>query len=370
MLPPFFSRLARLLSHFSLHRLSWRFVIQMVSALVVIISLGGILLVPSCGGGGDSSSLLLPTPVPATPTPVPATPIPLPETPLPATPTQIPSTPAPTTSPIPNSDFTIQLRFVGNGFTPAQQAVFQQAADRWSRIIRQDLPDIPVTEPAGSCLEDSPPINQVIDDLLIDVQGLEIDGEGEILAGAGPCFLRIDSLLPLYGAMQFDSADLANVEQAGQLESLILHEMAHVMGFGTIWSDKGLLAGVFSPNPTYTGAEGVEQYAELGGSGSVPLENQGGIGTRADHWRESTFGNELMTGFLNSDQLNPLSRLTVGSFVDLGYAVDLNQADSYTLPSPSEIAAVIQVSERQIELKERPLNRPIKILDREGKHVF
>lgn len=38
---------------------------------------------------------------------------------------------------------------------------------------------------------------------------------------------------------------------------------------------------------------------------------------------------ELMTGYLNSGVLNPLSRITIGSLQDLGYSVDYAAADSY-----------------------------------------
>jgi hypothetical protein len=69
----------------------------------------------------------------------------------------------------------------------------------------------------------------------------------------------------------------------------------------------------------------------LGGTGNVPVENTGGLGTRNGHWRETTFGNELMTGFLNSGK-NPLSRLTIASLRDLGYIVNLSVADPYKRP--------------------------------------
>jgi hypothetical protein len=46
-----------------------------------------------------------------------------------------------------------------------------------------------------------------------------------------------------------------------------------------------------------------------------------------------------MTGFLNMG-LNPLSRLTVGSLEDLGYAVNYTAADPYTLPSALMLAGM------------------------------
>jgi hypothetical protein len=37
-----------------------------------------------------------------------------------------------------------------------------------------------------------------------------------------------------------------------------------------------------------------------------------------------------MTGYLNGGVLNPLSRITIASFQDLGYTVDYSTADNYT----------------------------------------
>ena len=44
-----------------------------------------------------------------------------------------------------------------------------------------------------------------------------------------------------------------------------------------------------------------------------------------------------MTGFLN-DGVNPLSRVTIARFEDMGYEVDYGAADPYTLPSQLELA--------------------------------
>src|SRR5258708_39129929 len=40
------------------------------------------------------------------------------------------------------------------------------------------------------------------------------------------------------------------------------------------------------------------------------------------HFRESVFGNEVMTGYLNNGA-NPLSRVTIASLADLGYQVNM-----------------------------------------------
>jgi subtilisin-like proprotein convertase family protein len=225
-----------------------------------------------------------------------------------------------------SSKFNIDIRFLG-GLTSAQQDAFAIAAKRWSAIITGDIPDATLQ-------------GELIDDIRIDARGAAIDGVGGILGQAGPTWIRSDSYFPIAGIMTFDQADLQKLEDDGLLLSVILHEMAHVLGFGTIWSYKGLLHGADSINPTFSGPNAMREFGTLLGSSTpaaVPVENGGGPGTRNSHWREAVFGNELMTGFINQG-VNPLSRLTAASMADLGYQVNLDAADSYTLPSPIMMA--------------------------------
>lgn len=58
---------------------------------------------------------------------------------------------------------------------------------------------------------------ELIDDLLIEAQGVPIDGPGKILGQAGPARLRpasagVDAFLPAKGIMSFDTADLAQMQ--------------------------------------------------------------------------------------------------------------------------------------------------------------
>ena len=163
---------------------------------------------------------------------------------------------------------------------------------------------------------------------------------GGILGQAGPTRLRSGSLLPATGIMEFDIGDLARMEADGSLLNVIIHEMGHVLGIGTIWSLKNLLVGAGTANPRFTGTNATREFATLIGATAptpVPVANTGGAGTRDGHWRESVFGNELMTGFLNPGS-NPLSRVTIGSLEDLGYAVNYNAADNFVLPSALQLA--------------------------------
>ncbi len=226
------------------------------------------------------------------------------------------STPTP---PTPTSGFDIDINFTGN-WTANQRAIFQEAADRWSEIITQDIPDVVVN-------------GQSIDDLVIEASSPFIDGNGGTLGQAGPRTLRQGSFLPSTGIMEFDSADVANLEADGQLFNVIVHEMGHVLGIGTIWDNLNLVTGLNTNNPRFTGAEATAAYNRIFGvsESSVPVANTGGPGTFGGHWRESVFDNELMTGFLNSGN-NPISEVTVAALVDMGYGVDLGAADSYTPP--------------------------------------
>jgi hypothetical protein len=223
------------------------------------------------------------------------------------------------------SPFQIEVRFIG-GLNTQQKNAFRKAADRWCRVIVGDLPSVAVD-------------GEVIDDLLILAEGMAIDGEGRILGQAGPTRLRPKSAgdaayLPAKGEMQFDTADLKAMEKDGSLNDVICHEMGHVLGIGTIWDMKGLLKGANTSNPTFRGANAMKEYGKLRGvdSAPVPVESRGGAGTRDSHWRDTVFANELMTGYVSTPP-NPMSRMTVASLQDMGYVVDLNLAEKYTLPN-------------------------------------
>src|SRR5262245_54288774 len=190
------------------------------------------------------------------------------------------------------SGYTIEVRFVG-GLTTAQKNAFKNAAKRWTQVITGDLPDVFVD-------------GETIKNLLILAEGAPIDGPRGILGQAGPTRLRPSSagaaaFLPAKGEMTFDTADLAQMESDGTLDDVITHEMGHVIGIGTIWTRKSLLKGAGTANPTFTGANAKREYGILRGSPTplpVPVENTGGAGTQDSHWRDTVFGNELMTGFV------------------------------------------------------------------------
>jgi len=226
--------------------------------------------------------------------------------------------------------FNITLQYVVN-VTERQREVFESAAARWERIIIRDVPSITGTLP--SAFVGLPPVidGGTIDDILIEVVIAPIDGPGGILGQAGPRFIRNVDGLPVTGVMFFDVDDLDFLESLNLFEDVIVHEMGHVLGIGTLWNSSGreLRQGPVT-NPFFTGETANIHWNAEGGTDALPIENMGGPGTALSHWRESVLRNELMTGFLNLG-VNPLSRITAGSLRDLGYGTSL-VGEKYDLP--------------------------------------
>ncbi len=213
--------------------------------------------------------------------------------------------------------FFIDVEFAG-GLTTTQQQVFAAAGQRWQEVIVAD-PDI--GSPDGESR------------LTITAQGIFIDGASGTLGQAAPTHVWTNSGLPARGIMSFDTADLASMEADGSLLDVIVHEMGHVIGIGTLWSN--LLQGAGTTNPEFLGQNAMREFAaflQQETSLPVPVANQNGPGTADSHWRENVFVHELMTGFLNAG-VNPISRLTIASLEDLGYAVNYQAADQYVLPN-------------------------------------
>ena len=278
-------------------------------------------------------------------------------------------------------DFDIDLVWVTEP-TATQRSVFEDAAERWESIIAAGLPDWPTPEVAADTCQDGQPevaAGEMVDDLRVYVAVEEIDGAGGTLAGAGPCYVRGGwGLLPYLGGLRFDAADLADLEDGGHLLDIVTHELGHVLGFGTLWDLAELLQEPSLPDPTNRGADthfsgplAVRAFDRAGGASyrgkKVPVENdhEYGSGTQDGHWRESVMDTELMTGLLDLGG-EPLSRITIESLADLGYEVDLSQADSYRLPEARRRADEEPASLHLLNDIDR---RPIRAVDRDGRLV-
>ncbi len=291
------------------------------------------------------------------------------------------------------ADYDIEIvHAAGSLLTEAERAVFARARSFWEKAIRGDQEWSTLRKPnLDRCLErngfeEEAPGDRLVDDLVIYATIRNIDGPGGVLGGAGPCLIRESNSLPVAGIMYFDRSDTGNPET---FEGTVIHEMAHVIGFGTLWTHLGLLEDSASigrsANTHFRGPEAVKAFAEVGGarypdSKLVPVQNLGGPGVWNGHWRELVFFTELMTPFPDRGH-NPVSIVTLASFVDIGYeGVDLDAADDYALPSGLAAAGRIVAGAGA----ERPgaertgsglppgreiVHEPMAVIDREGRIV-
>ncbi len=229
------------------------------------------------------------------------------------------------------------------GVDPAYAQAFKNAEAFWESRIQNYSTDLPrallVQLSSLRILATTPPI----------------DGPGGVLGAAGPdavlsfqhgdLFSTTPIVVPVLSSMFFDIDDLPQLEADGILESVIIHEMGHALGFGSLWVQNELIEPLGGVGLTqYTGGEyAIRGYGQDIGSpvaSFVPLEQRGGAGTALAHWFDAppffnqvftpAFTKEIMTGF--ACDLDPAtglivcaptfaSRATWGAMADLGYEV-------------------------------------------------
>lgn len=190
----------------------------------------------------------------------------------------------------------------GGGLSSSQSTLFDSAVNFWESVLIGTQEDIDVN-------------------LRIFAQGTPIDGVGKVLGRAGP--VPPSGVYVNFGIMQFDTADLDAKENLGTLYDIIIHEMAHVIGFGTIWT---LFNGLYeNGSGEYYGKYALDAYREEFDSSAtfVPVDIVSGQGTRDGHWAEDWAGptSDLLTGFLEGP--TTVSNTTLASFADIGYVVRL-----------------------------------------------
>lgn len=222
------------------------------------------------------------------------------------------------------ANYRIEVEFGSNWSVP-DRPLLLAAANRWMQIVSTSLPPVDI---GGG---------RIVAGLVISAN-IVPGPAGGTLALSGPTKYRPQSAryLPAAATLQFEQPDFVQLKTDGRIGDVLFHEVAHGMGFGMLWPYLGLIHGAGTADPRFTGARASLEYGALRGSGPtpVPVQNSGGQGVADLHWREAAFGTELMSPYLPT-RPNPLSRLTLASMIDLGYAIDLDRAEPYALPADS-----------------------------------
>lgn len=249
------------------------------------------------------------------------------------------------------SPYNIQFINVNGGNTPYDDT-FENAKRRWECVIVGDVPDISGSSappnwfwnPAWGVWPYPVVVTGPIDDIVIGYSIEFIDGVGSILGSAGMRYFRNAGGLPISGFMRFDSADIANMDNIGILDGVILHEVGHILGLVGVGSQSALTPGCTpgGNNGFWAGPAANAAYTALGFFGSLSVETDGGPGTSCSHWNEvddaDGFGlySELMTGFATGSL--SMSLITIEALRDIGYQVDTSQADPF---GPGNVASIV-----------------------------
>ena len=235
----------------------------------------------------------------------------------------------------------IDYRFDKRGFfsDPVRRATLEGAARIWGRLLSDSFPDVPAgmfvfikdpEDPYGSGTTFT--LEYAIDDLVVFVGSAKLDGSQMALSGPSAGLSGVDdpTLLhalearytgtpfqPWTGSMSFDTAtdfyfdptpDAPHTPPADKVDFLTIavHELGHVLGFGTSDAFKGRIA-----SGTFTGMSAEALY-----SGPVPLASD------LRHVPDSlTFGGKRLlmdVSFPPGVRYMPAS-LDKAFFEDLGY---------------------------------------------------
>ncbi len=269
----------------------------------------------------------------------------------------------------------INLKFSG-AMTSVQQQTFVDAAAYWNSTIT----GYELTYLFSGFMRPH--------QLTIDVSLPYLDGAYGILGSAGPTEVYYYVGAPgatatkalFYaseGTMSFDSADVDMMIADNFFYGVVLHEMAHVIGIGTLWPYNGLYIG--NSGQYYGPASLAAWQSEFGQTAAtfVPVELGGGPGTAHGHWDEVDGGGsntgivssltgmdlsrELMTGWASDSFF--ISTMTLGGLADLGYQVDYSQAGPVNyvqvaaVPEPASVVAMAGLLAGGLMTRRRPAAR-------------
>lgn len=236
-------------------------------------------------------------------------------------------------------DFDITLEFA-SGFNEEWRTAIRHSADRWEQIIVADYPssEADLSECAVSG-------GETVDDLLIRFEWRELDGR--FPGAASVCGTVSEPGFPAgrpnagLVALSSNAFDTQVVTDFLAADRVIVHEIGHVLGIGTTWSESGFL-NLQADRPEFTGPNALSEFKRLflGGAASARSRGVQGVPVEDDgaHWRSFassvdgddaliTVDDDLMLPGGNRALNKLITGVTVGALEDLGYEVDYGQAD-------------------------------------------
>ena len=252
-----------------------------------------------------------------------------------------------------SSLFNIEL--INMGSNKNFDDLFMRAKLKWETIIVADLSNhsAVITIPGFDWFDNTwqTPVNKSIDDVLIGYEISSIDGLEGKLGYAGPKYARFGeqnedgsykTVTSLSGIMKFDIDDF-NIMSYEDIELVILHEMGHVLGVGTFWKNYKCGMECENGNRVYSCTNAVEEYKKLMNTSAILLlQNE-----TCSHWSESAFASpdssELMTPYFEAYKYQPITKVSLGALKDLGYSVNMDAADLWSLQQNSSSRSLFDV---------------------------
>ncbi|MCE2398912.1 MAG: Ig-like domain-containing protein [Gemmatimonadetes bacterium] len=259
--------------------------------------------------------------------------------------------------------FDLEVAFT-SGVSSTVRSRVEDARDEWEAVLRDTELDDVTFDRTVACFGISHFVGTV-DDHLVFVHVGSIDGEGGILAAATYCYERMSDNTPVLSATWIDEADVEEMLDHDALVTVAFHELAHALGFPGLWDDHDLLDTLDADDPHFEGELAIEAFDEAGG------EDYDGEKVYS-HWRESVFGDEIMSPFIYvEDDEAPISAITLQSFADAGYEVDVSRADDYELPDPTvpPPGAPAKDDRAVLDLSDDVVWGPVTVVDADGRVI-
>ncbi|WP_420461544.1 Ig-like domain-containing protein [Candidatus Palauibacter sp.] len=270
--------------------------------------------------------------------------------------------------------FDIDLRFTSDVSASARNVIRQAVSTLEGVLGNSELSDVRFNRQVSCGGLTTNEVVGTVDDLLILFDAESIDGPRGTLGYAGPCTVRESNGLPVVGRVVLDSEDMDRIPATTGLLDIVIHEIAHVLGFGTLWERFGLLADPSYVTPGadthFTGAGAIAAFNAASGASytgaKVPVANR--EPGPDSHWRASIFPGEVMRPSLSSSRRESLSAITIESLADLGYTVNAALADPYGVSPDLPPGRPAQAEAgRILHLGDDILRVPIRVVDDEGR---